>query len=84
MSVILPEYMEVHTQRVSVADARPFYIKQGLQDYIPELTNKITNLEDGSIRDSYVLFNAGQEVEFYPTLVDGEVPSTANVTAIQY
>ena len=84
ISVILPEYMEVHTQRVAVADARPFYIKQGLQDYIPALTNKITNLEDNSIRDSYVLFDVGQQVEFYPVLVDGETPSNASITAIQY
>lgn len=81
---ILPDHIEIGTQQKAVANARPFYLNDQLGTQMPELTGKIRNVSDNSIREAFVLGQAGQKVEFYPIIVDGATPSNAPVTAIRY
>ena len=39
---------------------------------------------NNAIRDSYLLFSSGQQIEFYARTINGPVPSTIPVSSIRY
>ena len=83
IGAILPEDIEINTYNVSGNNVRRFYVS-------PQMTSQIfkNNIYDennnNSIREGYVLQEVGQQIEFYPTLIDGEVPSNVEMSAIRY
>lgn len=85
IAVILPVDIKINTYTVSGSNARKFYIGQELSNSMEIF--KLTAFDENNnnaLRDSYVLFAVGQQIEFYPTPIDGETPATVGISTKRY
>ena len=85
IGVILPADVRIETSSVGGASVRKFYVGAGVAQTM-EMFRSAAYDENNSnkFRDSYVFYQAGQKVEFYPVKIDGVTPSTVELKNYKY
>ena len=82
---ILPEGIQINTLVKSGSQCRPFYVCADMAATSEIFRNAIYDENNNNtLREGYVLQEAGQQIEFYPTLVDGVTPSNVGISAVRY
>ena len=82
---ILPEDIRINTRTVSGSDCRRFYVSSLMATATPMFRNFVYDENNNNaLREGYVLQAAGQQIEFYPTLVDGPTPSDIEMSTARY
>ena len=90
IGVILPENIQINTAIIQGNSPRRFYLNDDIRTQMSQFASA-TYDENNPIspgvynfRDSYVMFSVGQTAEFYPTKVDGVIPSEVKITSCTY
>ena len=82
---ILPEDIQINTLVKSGSQCRPFYVCAAMASTSDIFRNAIYDENNNNaLREGYVLQEAGQQIEFYPTLVDGVTPSNVDISVVRY
>lgn len=82
---ILPESIRVNTSFVSGSPIRRFYVCSQMASASPIFSNYIYDENNNNaLREGYVLQEVNQQIEFYPTLVDGNTPSNVEMSMARY
>lgn len=86
LGAVLPDHIDIQLRTKATSNARRFYTGPALAQAMPTVFGAATYDENNNnaIRDSYVMFSSGQEVEFYAVTVDGATPSTVQPNSIRY
>lgn len=86
IGAVLPDHIDIMLSTNSGGNARKFYLGPELATAMQSTfgTSAYDENNNNAIRDSYVLFIAGQEVEFYAQTVDGVTPATVQPNSIRY
>ena len=85
IGAVLPADMQVNTVVKQGSACRQLYVCESLASTSSMFRNAIYDENNNNaIRDGYVLQEAGQQIEFYPTLIDGNTPSTVRMTVARY
>jgi len=86
IGAILPDHIEIALRTVSGDPARRFSLSQQLISAMPTVFNNYAYdaHNNNAIRDTYLLFSSGQQVEFYARAINGPVPSTIPINSIRY
>lgn len=82
---ILPADIQVNTLTVAGSDCRRFYVSPEMANASQMFRNAVYDENNNNaIREGYVLQEANQQIEFYPTLVDGVTPSNIDMSVARY
>ena len=82
---ILPEDIQINTYTVSGSDCRRFYVCQEMANASAMFRNSVYDENNNNaLRDGFVLQEANQQIEFYPTTIDGSTPSNITMSLARY
>lgn len=86
IGAVLPDHIDIMLSTNSGGNARKFYLGPELATAMQSTfgTSAYDENNNNAIRDSYVLYIAGQEIEFYARTVDGATPATVQPNSIRY
>ena len=82
---ILPENIQINTYTVNGSDCRRFYVCQEMANASVMFRNSVYDENNNNVlRDGFVLQEANQQIEFYPTTIDGSTPSNITMSLARY